>query len=199
MPNIEHSSLTGSEQHEPKGIDTAVSKKVYVSDGAGSGEWKYMHGGWGHYVDAQTEQTFNTTAVKLEIDGAGLTSESSYLPAAIRGTGELWDTTNFKITPIQAGDAYTLRLDLPITARTSANYITVQLDIGGGATPSIVIVEKRLECDRSAPFGLSVSIPLFALSTFVTNGCQVFLTTDTGSIGITAPSIHIQQTFDGTY
>jgi hypothetical protein len=36
---LEHASLTGSQVHEPKGVQTAPSGTVYVSDGAGSGDW----------------------------------------------------------------------------------------------------------------------------------------------------------------
>jgi hypothetical protein len=36
---IEHDSITDPEIHEPKGISTASSNTVYVSDGAGSGTW----------------------------------------------------------------------------------------------------------------------------------------------------------------
>lgn len=35
----EHRNLTGTSLHEPKGVATAVAGKVYVADGAGSGEW----------------------------------------------------------------------------------------------------------------------------------------------------------------
>lgn len=39
MANVAHSSLTGSELHEPKGAATATVGQVYVADGAGSGNW----------------------------------------------------------------------------------------------------------------------------------------------------------------
>lgn len=35
----EHSTLTGADLHEPKGVETASAGTVYVSDGAGSGTW----------------------------------------------------------------------------------------------------------------------------------------------------------------
>lgn len=35
----EHSQLTGSQLHEPKGVASATSGQVYVADGAGSGSW----------------------------------------------------------------------------------------------------------------------------------------------------------------
>lgn len=39
MATKAHSTLTGSDLHEPKGISTANQGQVYISDGAGSGTW----------------------------------------------------------------------------------------------------------------------------------------------------------------
>jgi hypothetical protein len=39
---IEHKLITDSDIHEPKGVATAASGKVYVSDGAASGSWSYQ-------------------------------------------------------------------------------------------------------------------------------------------------------------
>jgi hypothetical protein len=50
LANIQHSSLTGSEIHEPKGADTAADGDVYVSDGAGSGSWEHPVAHFGGYV-----------------------------------------------------------------------------------------------------------------------------------------------------
>jgi hypothetical protein len=44
MANVAHASLTGSNLHEPKGADTAVSGAVYVADGGGSGAWTTITG-----------------------------------------------------------------------------------------------------------------------------------------------------------
>lgn len=197
MATVEHSTLTSSELHEPKGISSAASGKVYVADGTGSGDWTTMQPsitGWGYYLDDATEQTFNTTAAKLSIDGDGTASTEAYLPLDIRGFTSLWDTTNDKITPTAVGDAYDIRLNLPVTSRTSANYAEVVLDIGGTSSPTNVINTSRIEVDRAAPFSHSIPIQIFCLSTFVTNGGQLFITTDTGSIGVTTPSLLIART-----
>lgn len=37
---VEHSSLTGNQLHEPKGVAAAASGQVYVANGSGSGVWK---------------------------------------------------------------------------------------------------------------------------------------------------------------
>jgi hypothetical protein len=39
MPNVEHSAITDPNIHEPKGIAAATADQIYVSDGAGSGDW----------------------------------------------------------------------------------------------------------------------------------------------------------------
>lgn len=39
MATKPHKSLTGSDLHEPKGIELAAAGQVYVADGAGSGSW----------------------------------------------------------------------------------------------------------------------------------------------------------------
>lgn len=40
MPNVSHSTLSGSELHEPKGITGASNNETYVANGASSGTWK---------------------------------------------------------------------------------------------------------------------------------------------------------------
>lgn len=44
MADIQHSAITDPNIHEPKGITTASSGQVYVADGGGSGDWKFIAG-----------------------------------------------------------------------------------------------------------------------------------------------------------
>ena len=192
MPTIEHHLLTGAFIHEPKGADTADDGKFYVADGLGSGTWTYSPTGWGYYKDDASAQVVSTSAVKLSIDGAGGTSESSYLPKDIRGTSELWDTTTDDITPVAVGDAYDIRLDLPVTAKSGAPaLVTLQLDIGATEAASTVIVERDITTSKTPPYVISVGFPIFCGSTFLANGGQFFLHTDTGTVDITKPAIAI--------
>lgn len=39
MANVNHSTLTGSFLHEPKGVAAAASGTVYIANGSGSGVW----------------------------------------------------------------------------------------------------------------------------------------------------------------
>lgn len=199
MPTIAHSTLTTTELHEPKGVDTALEGKVYVADGAGSGTWHYLPTGWEFHKDNAAAQTFNTTTSQLSIDGLGSSSTNTYAPFAIRGTSNnLWDTTTDSITPIQEGDAYDLRLDLPVTGKTgSPTELTLELDIGGTGSPTIVIVERVITTSKTPPYTVSVAFPVFCGSTFVANGGDIFLTADTGSVEITAPGIYLGMNTSG--
>jgi len=200
MANVQHNALTDPNLHEPKGVAAATAGKCYVSNGAGSGTWKYIPTGWGYYKDNSSAQTIGSTAVKLSIDGAGSTTSTVYLPYEIRGTGNLWNTTTDKITPINIGDAYDVRLDLPVTGKSGTPAIvTLELDIGGGGTPTIVVVELDTPTSKTPPYNISIAFPIFCLTTFNTNGGQIFMHTDTGSIDVTAPGIFIGLNTSGTF
>lgn len=41
---IQHKLIADADLHEPKGVASAVSGKVYVADGSGSGSWLYPSG-----------------------------------------------------------------------------------------------------------------------------------------------------------
>ena len=193
-----HKNLTGANLHEPKGAATALSGQTYVADGLGSGNWTYSPLGWGYYLDNAAEQTFTTTASKLSIDGLGSLTNETYLPPEIRGSGSLWDTANDKITPIRLGDGYDIRLELPITTDSGASELTLELDIGGTSSPTIVVLPRFLTMAKTPPYTISIGFPLVVLtSTVITNGIQLFCKTDAGTVGITKPSILIKRDFDG--
>ena len=69
----EHSTLTGANLHEPKGVASATASQVYVSDGAGSGTW----------TDTQDIKiSYVVTAVIADVSAA----ETVYIPTPIAGT-----------------------------------------------------------------------------------------------------------------
>ena len=157
--------------------------------------------GWGFYVDNETApvtQVFNTTPSKLQIDGAGSTSSELYLPKSIRGVDSFWDTTNDCIKPITEGDAYDIRVTVNIISDSgNPNVLECELDIGGGVSPSIVIVTQDLAVIKTPPYELVFTFPIFSLSTFIANGGQLFLNTDTGSVTVQARTILISRTSSG--
>ena len=160
----------------------------------------YKVAGWGSYTQSvATAQTITATDSKLVIDGGGAKSNSSYLPLEIRGISELWDTTNNKITPISIGDGYTMRIDFEITGKVgNPNGLDISLDIGGGATPTNVFIERVISTLKATPYKVSVAFPFYSLSDFKTNGGQIFLKTDTGTLTITSRKLSIHRISSGT-
>ena len=63
-----HSTLTGSDLHEPKGVASAVANQVYVANGSGSGSW--------------TSIEVPLTAIIHDIS----TAETVYVPTPYAGT-----------------------------------------------------------------------------------------------------------------
>lgn len=60
MANVQHSTLTDPELHEPKDISTASSGEVYVADGSSSGAW-----GLAETIEATKDVTGTDGYVKL--------------------------------------------------------------------------------------------------------------------------------------
>ena len=179
--------LSGSDPLQPVG-------KHFVSDGAGGGAWEYDPCGWGHYKDNSGAQVFGTTDTQLTINAAGAETEEAYLPREIRGSATLWDTLTSAVTPVALGDSFTLRIDIPVTSEGgNPAELVLQIDIGDNSTP-YVIVEQTIPTGKTVPYTVSVSIPLFAGSTFIANGARIFMHTNAGTVTVTNPAITIIRT-----
>lgn len=151
--------------------------------------------GWGYYQDdATSDLTVTTSDTLFTVNGLGSNSNSSYLPLDIRGVSELWSSN--KMNAITLGDGYDVRVDFSITSKTgSPTYLDLIFDIGGGATPTINVVERTISLVKIPPYKISVAFPLFSLSTFIANGGQIFLKTDTGAVTIGARAVLIKRDF----
>lgn len=156
----EHSTLTGASLHEPKGTATAPINYVYVSDGAGSGEWKravvdfdtatagqrYVAdgaggGSWKDSTNIHGEMTVTnyttTLAVPLASDTT-LATDADY----IQITGAMWAAGE------EDGVTFTLdSLDVPITGNYSLE-IWASLLVSVAATT----VAIKYAVDETAPY-----------------------------------------------
>lgn len=150
--------------------------------------------GWGYYQDDAAAQIIGLTDTKLTIDGQGPNTNLSYLPS---GVANLWDTVTNKVISTGVGDSYTLRLDLPVTAKdNNADYLRFKMDIGSGATPSITIVERIIGLPDvgELPTTVSIAFSYFSLSTFDANNAQFFLSSNAQTVTITNPTVAIFRT-----
>lgn len=87
---IQHKLIADADLHEPKGIASAVSGKVYVANGTGSGSWLYpsgkVHGEI--YIDAgATTQTLSAGSAYAKLNpgtewASGVSSVLTLTPAS---------------------------------------------------------------------------------------------------------------------
>ena len=99
MPDVQHSALTGAEQHEPKGADSASVDTQYISDGAGSGTWKKAEAD--NVIVADSGGFFTGVEVEAVLQELG--------PAIARITpkyGDMHLIANSTATTISSSDTY---------------------------------------------------------------------------------------------
>ena len=142
-----HSTLTGTDLHEPKGAAAATINQTYVSDGAGSGNWQNrFEMGFFDYNDLATQTTAisipsTSTFVPLTNDEAGPYTNKAYKPS---GVTDIWDssTNRFDFSELSLGDTVDLRLSLtPIVATTNTEIeVDLELAEGSGSEYSIAVV-----------------------------------------------------------
>lgn len=197
MPS--HENITDPNIHEPKGVSTASEGMVYVADGLGSGSWVHWPYGKAFYQHSGSGQVIGTTPSKLVVDGLGTLSRSGQLPRDIRGIRELWDTNNNKILPIRINDAYQVRVDVPVTTETgSPSEVRFQYDVGGAATPTVVVLQKYQSAGKSVPYTISIETSIDVLTSLtLDNGIQIFLNTNSGSVTLGTPAVYINKINDG--
>ena len=149
--------------------------------------------GWAFYTDdVSADLVVTTSDTKLLINGLGSNTNEDFLP---EGNTSIWDSSTSKMTPFVAGASYDVRIQLDVTA-LSANptQINFKLDIGGGATPTIVIMEQTITLKNNVPQSIVISTPIFCLDTFVANGGQMFMSTNTGTLTIENRTILLVRT-----
>lgn len=154
--------------------------------------------GWAIYFDNTytSGSPLSVTAaggnVQLECDGAGANTVTSELPT---GVSALWDTTNDKLIGTGAGNAYDVRIQFKAKNDNVNGVMDIIFDIGDPS--GIVIAQRTYAFPKGANTEVifSIGIPLFSMSTFVANGCKIWLDSITGDTTIYDIDILIKQDY----
>jgi hypothetical protein len=170
----------------------AVPGGMFVSDGAGGGEFIRVQG-WEQYEDtAQAvgtpSQTIATGVRTLWTNDGGTLALQKPPSDAV---SPLWNTTTNKIIPIAAFDTYNVRIGFKVQdyAGTTPD-LKIEIDIGG--TIGVIASRTVPLLKGGAEQSMLLVLPVFAGSTFLTNGGEIYLTfTGTGSCKIFNSSIMI--------
>lgn len=148
----------------------------FISDGSGGGEFIRIQG-WAQYADTDvvvgtpSQTLVSGVRTQLTIDGGALTLEK--LPSDT--TNPLWNVTTNLVQPIALFDTYNVRVEFHAENYSGPTpYLLLELDIGGvlGAIWSRTIPLLRGGSEQN----LAESFPVFAGSTFLSNGGKFFMT-----------------------
>jgi len=154
----------------------------------------YGVAGWGFYSDSLATPTITVTTsfTQITIDKLGASTNESYLPYEIRGSGTLWASN--KITPVNIGDDYDGRLDIEVTGRTgSPTYIEFIIDIGASTPDTNRVFTGYMLSTNATPYRQNLPLDYFSLTTFVTNGGVIYARVDAGTVTVGARAIKISR------
>ena len=152
MANVTHSSLTGANLHEPKGVATATSNEVYVANGTGSGTWSPIQ----HVLISYLEDVSTAETVYIPIPFAGtITKVTSVLTNAItvanstvtikNSAGTSMGTMTIAYSGSAAGDIDS-NSSLTNNTVTANSFITIETD---GASNTSAKLWLSIVLDRS--------------------------------------------------
>lgn len=139
MANIQHAVLTDPQLHEPKGVSTAASGKVYRANGSGSGVWVFPSGhAYGElYIEGGvTTQTLSAASATAKLNPTGEWTANGNANVTL-------SAANGTITVLEGGE-YQLNFWVSFTTATAAAQAKYNFHYAVNGVPSTrkVIVAK---------------------------------------------------------
>lgn len=163
--------------HAPVGAAVTVQAAPFLGFG-----WAYLADG--RFTSSAPLLIPAGTSTQITIDGLGASTDTSFLRTPFAGWS-FWN--NNKFWPYSVGDKYTLRLDFTATSIAINNGVRAALDIGSSAGP-VFDDHEDFGVGAGVPRNFRFDIPIFAKTTFKTNGATLSLTPDSAiqiwSIGL---------------
>ena len=110
MANVEHSSLSTGELHEPKGIASATSNSVYIANGAGSGAWRTIPNGYCYY-SSPVGVTYTAPSSFTKLD----------LPTVVEGVQRSFSHNGAGRLTYIGADAIGMKVDVVVSFQATAS------------------------------------------------------------------------------
>ena len=150
--------------------------------------------GWEYYEDnvytSGSPLAVNNARVQLTNDGLAAATNTDQGPI---GHAALWSSDAIQADSV--GEAFNVRVDFTCNPAGVSDYCELEFDIGGGG--SIIVASRTVSFQKTGNTIISNTTALFAGSTFVTNGCDLYINTSNSgdSIDIFDISILIQKVY----
>jgi len=134
----QHSTLTGSDLHEPKGADSASANEVYVANGTGSGSWTPLSFSFNTHI----EDISSPTDVYIPIPYAGVIKKITTVTSGSLTGGDLvltfYDSSSNSMGSITVANSGSAAGDVDTLSPASNNVVTANdyIRINGDGGPS---------------------------------------------------------------
>lgn len=203
MANVQHSSLSDPNLHEPKGASTAAANGVYLSNGSGSGAWTPVNRtpgtGWGQYSNATyvgtTVLAVGTSDTLIPFD---TNVNVTQLPISLTGaTSSLMNLSTETLQFVATGDLHTITFTAKVfSVGGSPTYMNIILyGSSNGTTYSTVLGDKTVTLSKGAN-QVIVETSLFPVTAnMVAHGARLYADVNTGTanlidIGVITARVH---------
>ena len=192
MANVQHSTLSDPNLHEPKGASTAAANTAYLANGSGSGTWTAVNRlpgtGWGQYSNAfyvgTTALAVSTTEVLVPFD---TNVNVTQLPISLTGTtSSLMNLATETLQFVSTGDLHSVTLTYTVYS-VASNPASMDLKIYGssdGTTYSTLLGETTVSLIKGAGQVITESSLFPVTANMVTHGARIYLRTNTGTANI---------------
>jgi hypothetical protein len=203
MANVQHSSLTDPNLHEPKGIAAASANQLYLSNGSGSGVWtnanRFPGTGWGKYTNTTyvgtTALAISTTAVLLPFTTDDTVSQ---IPISLTGTtSSLMNLATETLQFVTAGDLHSITLTMQVysVSGSPASLDIILYGSSDGTTYSTLLGETTVSLIKGAGQIITESSLFPVTSNMVSHGARIYVVTNSGTanminIGLISARVH---------
>jgi len=193
LANVQHSTLSDPNLHEPKGASTAAANTAYLANGSGSGTWTAVNRlpgtGWGQYSNAfyvgTTALAVSTTEVLIPFD---TNVNVTQLPISLTGTTTaLMNLSTETLQFVSAGDLHSLAITATIYSASGAppNMDFKLYGSSDGTTYSTLLGESTITLKSSSAGQVLTDSNLFPVtSAMVTHGARIYAKATSGTINL---------------
>ena len=192
MANVQHSSLTDPNLHEPKGVASATANKVYMSNGSGSGAWTAVNllpgTGWGKYTNTTyvgtTGLAVSTSDVLIPFTTADTVTQ---LPITLAGvTSPLMDLSTETLLFVSNGDLHSITLTTQIYS-TSGSPTGMDFRLYGstdGTTYATPLGETSVSLSKGAGQVITESSLFPVTANMVSYGARIYAAVNSGTVNL---------------
>lgn len=192
MANVQHSTLTDPNIHEPKGVASATANRVYMSNGSGSGSWTPVNllpgTGWGKYTNTTyvgtTALAVSTSDVLIPFTTADTVTQ---LPINLAGvTSPLMDLGTETLQFVSAGDLHSVTLTCKIYSISgSPSVMDIKLyGSSDGITYATMLGETSVSLIKGAGQVITESSLFPVTANMATYGARIFAQVNTGTVNL---------------